>query len=75
MLIEDTKTTQNREIISGLMKGKMLQRERACPDQEVYKKCELEGQESSTITCEKSKMAVGNSHLEVDNWDFLNKEI
>jgi len=74
VLIEDTKTTQNRENTSGIMKGKVLQRERGSSDEEVCKKWDLEGQESSNIVCEKPDLAVGNSYLEVDNWDFLNNE-
>ena len=67
MLIEDTKTTQNREITPGKIKGKVPQRERGSPR-------DIVSQESLTIACEKPDMAVGNSYLEDDNWDFLNNQ-
>jgi hypothetical protein len=75
VLIEDTKTTQNRETSSGKMKGKVLQRKIGYPGQEVWKNQDYEGQESSRVVCEKAEMSVGNSYLDVDNWDFLNREL
>lgn len=67
MLIEDPKTTQNEGIIPGKIKGKIPQRyEESLRD--------LVGQESLNNACEKLEMAVGNSYLDVDNWDFLNDE-
>ena len=75
VLIEDTKTTQNRETTSGKMKGKVLQREIGYPGQEVWKIQDYEGQESSIVVCEKAEMSVGNSYLDVDNWDFLNTKL
>ena len=82
MLIEDTKTTQNREINLGTMKGKVLQRERGSLNGEVYKNSDWRGPKSSNIVCEKPEKpvekpekSVGNSYLEVDNRDFLSKEI
>jgi len=75
VLIEDTKTTQNRDINQGKMKGKVLQRERASLNQEVCKKCDLEGQGNSSIESKELEKSVDNSYLEVDNWDFLNEDI
>ena len=66
-MIEHPKTTQNEGIMPVKMKGKIPQRyEESLRD--------LVGQESLNNTCEKLEMAVGNSYLDVDNWDFLNNE-
>jgi len=75
VLIEDTKTTQNRDINQGKIKGKVLQRERASLNREVCKKCDLEGQENLSIESKELEKSVDNSYLEVDNWDFLNEDI